>query len=223
MKNNRIIQKASPIIDYLMMLRCEFEAGTCTLTVDGLKEKLSGMVAAVESELRQFPDMYTKIETVKLILTAFCDEVIIFSDWTHAATWRDQSLEMALFNQNVSGEKFFEMLEAEGYRDPELAELFYTCLSLGFRPGKKESAEAKQRLYGLISRQLPADDRYLSPAARETISGTEKKLPPLFGLWATISVLVIFIGCYMIASRWLWHDAAELIHTVAQKLITKGY
>jgi type VI protein secretion system component VasF len=129
---------------------------------------------------------------------------------------------MDLFEKNIAGERFFELLENDGYRDPELAELFFVCLAIGFDRKIVRDKEMKKRLYALINERLPEDERRLSPGAEEAIVKPISILPPLFGIVAITTVLIVSVVVYTISSQLLWHEASDFIHNVSQTL-TKGH
>lgn len=79
----------------------------------------------------------------------------------------------------------------------------------------------KKRLYALINERIPEDERRLSPGAEEAVIRPGSNLPPLFGIVAITTILVISALVYTIASQLLWHDASKFIHNVSE-ILTKG-
>ena len=218
---NGVIGAVQPVLEYLLKLRAQFSKNE-DIPLESVRKRLLDLIHEAEACLKKLPEMGMKIDVIKYIATALADEIIIFSRWRHAEQWKTQSLEKEIFNTNVSGERFFELLEKEGRSDPQLAELFYICLCLGFQRKKADVLKMKENLYMLISSRLPDAERHLSPGAQQAIRVAEKRLPPLFGMWAFVIVIGASVMFYYIAGKWIWNDAVELIHTISLELI-KGY
>jgi len=217
---NLIIKSSEPIFNYLMNLKEKLELGE-VFSPEVIRKDAIKLIAAAEKELLKNPNFHTRLDIIKYVLTALIDEVIIFSPWKYAQEWQVNPIEMELFGKSIAGEKFFELLESDGYRDPELAELFYNCLAIGFNRKIVREREYKQRLYALISDRIPEDERRLSPGAAETIIREDSRLPPLFGILAITTVLVVSALVYAISSQFLWSEASEFIHNVSI-ILNKG-
>jgi len=215
---NGVIEAVQPVLDCLLKLRAQLSENR-DISLNSARGRILDLMHEAEARLEKLPGMRARIETAKYITAALVDETLIFSKWRHAEEWKKESLEKEIFNTNVSGERFFELLEKEGLLDPELAELFYTCLCLGFRRKRADTAEMKQKLYMMISSRLPDDERHLSPGARQAVRAPESRLPLLFGVWGTLIVIGLFFALYLTAGQWIWNDAAELIHTTRLRFI----
>ncbi len=217
---NIIIHAAMPLFDYLTALKQKLEKGE-TISQDVIKKDAKSLLADVEEQLLKYPHFHSRLDLIKYVLTALIDEVIIFSPWQYNQQWQSHPLEMELFGKSIAGERFFELLENDGYRDPELAELFFICLAIGFDRKIVRDREMKKRLYALINERIPEDERRLSPGAEEAVIKPGTKLPPLFGLVAITTVLAIFVLVYTVSSQLLWHEASKFIHNVSV-FLTKG-
>lgn len=217
---NLIVKSALPLLEYLVTLKQKLEQGE-TLSPDVIRKDGKTLLASVEKDLLKYPHFHTRLDLIKYVLTALIDEVIIFSPWQYAKDWQAHPLEMELFGKSIAGERFFELLENDGYRDPELAELFFICLAIGFDRKIVRETEMKKRLYALINERIPEDERRLSPGAEEAVIQAGNNLPPLFGLVAITTVLVVSVLVYTISSQLLWHEASKFIHNVSE-ILTKG-
>ncbi len=218
---NLIVRSAAPLLDYLVDLKQKLSKGE-QLSPDVLRNDAKSLLAEVENRLLKFSEFHTRLDLIKYVLTALIDEVVIFSSSEYSSDWQAHPLEMDLFGKSIAGERFFELLENDGYRDPELAELFFVCLAIGFDRKIVRDKEMKKRLYALISERLPEDERRLSPGAEEAIVKPGAMLPPMFGVVAITTVLVVSVVVYMISSQLLWHDASRFIHNVSV-FLTKGH
>lgn len=217
---NIIVKSAFPLLEYLVTLKRKLEQGE-VLSPDVIRKDGKNLLTAVENDLLKFPHFHARLDLIKYVLTALIDEVVIFSPWQYAQDWQAHPLEMELFGESIAGEKFFELLENDGYRDPELAELFFLCLTIGFDRKIVRETEMKKRLYALINERIPEDERRLSPGAEEAVIRPGSNLPPMFGIVAITTVLVVSVLIYTISSQLLWHEASKFIHNVSE-FLTKG-
>lgn len=213
-QQNPVVFSVQGILDTLAGLRIRFEAGE-TLSQSQVREILKEKLDEMENMLVRFPQLHSRKQTIKYVIVALVDEVMIFSNWPYAKNWQQNPLELEVFGRSIAGENFFSLLENEGYKDPELAELFFICLCFGFNRNDRQYRDYKQRLYALIPQRMPEDERRLSPGAEDTIGGRENTLPPLIGHTALIIAIFVSTLCYWIASQWLWHDAADYFHYVS--------
>jgi type VI secretion system protein ImpK len=210
-----------PVIDFLLGFRYRLETGT-EIDLYTLRKDIHTALQAVDAAVHGSSVLHSRAEIIRYVVVGFADEVILTSQWNKANEWREKLLEMELFKTSVAGERFFELLEQYGYRDAELAELFFTCLALGFR-GKFRSREddlrtIKQRVYAVLPQRLPDDERILTPAAGVAFTGGDKMMPRIFGISTVVIVLLVSTIGYFVASQWLWTAIAETIHAIALSL-----
>ncbi len=210
-----------PMIDFLLGFRYRLETGA-EIDLYGLRKDLLNTLQIVDTNVLQSPTLHARAETIRYLLVGLADEVLLSSTWSRAKEWREKLLEMELFRTSVAGERFFDLLERDGYRDPELVEFFYICLALGFR-GKfrsrdNELIDIKQRVYAVSPARLPDDERVLTPGADWAFTGGDKVMPRIFGISTVVTVLVVATIGYFIASQWLWSSIAETIHAIARTL-----
>lgn len=221
---NDVVKAAKPVIDYLLGFRYRLAAGE-NIDLHTLRAEIQNHLRKMVATLQSIPSMQARINTIHYVMTGFADEVILSSSWNHAREWHDRLLEIEEFKTSVVGEKFFDLLENEGYRDPELAELFFTCLALGFRGRYRNQEEKlsliKGRAYAALPQRLPDNERHLTPGAEYIIGGGKKHLPQVFGFSAIGVVLLVSIVIYFIASQWMWSDIADIINDVSRSLVPK--
>ncbi len=219
--HNQVSSAVKPVIDFLLGFRYRLEMGA-EIDLYTLRKDIHNALQAVEAALNSSPSLHSRADIIRYIVVGFADEVILTSQWSKANEWREKLLEMELFKTSVAGERFFELLEQYGYRDSELAELFFTCLALGFR-GKFRSREDdlrafKQRVYAVLPHRLPDDERILTPAAGVAYTGGNTMMPRIFGISTVVIVLLVATIGYFVASQWLWSAIAENIHLIALSL-----
>ncbi len=218
---NQVSTVVKPVIDFLLGFRYRLEAGS-EIDLYALRKDVHNALQAVDASLRNSSALHSRAEIIRYLMVGFADEVILTSSWHKANEWREKLLEMEIFKTSIAGERFFELLEQHGYRDPELAELFFTCLSLGFR-GKYRSRESelnaiKQQVYMVLPHRLPDDERIVTPGAGVAFTGGDKMLPRIFGISTVVIVLLVSTVGYFVVSQWLWSTIAEAIHVITSTL-----
>ena len=218
---NIIVTSCQPVFDYLIQLRETYKPGE-PIPLAHIRTECKDLLTHMETHLLKYPKNHTRLDVVKYVVTSLIDEVIIFSSWSNSDEWHAHPLEMELFGKSIAGERFFELLHSYGYRDPELAELFYICLCIGFDRKIVQENQYKERLYALIIDRLPEDERRLSPGAEEAIAGSTVNLPPMFGYMTLTITLFVAVLVYIVASQMLWNESSEFIHQVSAT-IGKGY
>ena len=74
--------------------------------------------------------------SAKFALVAFIDETILSSDWNQQERWRAQPLQLELYDLHDAGEVFYDHLEkllAQPVQYAEILEIYYLCMTLGFK------------------------------------------------------------------------------------------
>jgi len=218
---NQVSIAVKPVIDFLLGFRYRLETGA-EIDLYTLRKDILNALQTVDGVIRNSSTLHARADIIRYLLVGFADEVILSSNWSQAKEWREKLLEMELFKTSVAGERFFDLLERDGYRDPELADLFFTCLALGFR-GKFRAREdelraIKQRVYAVLPNRLPDDERILAPGAGVAYTGGDKMMPRIFGVSTVLAVLLVSTIGYFVASQWLWSGISETIHAIALSL-----
>jgi len=88
------------------------------------------------------------VATAKYALAAFMDETVLNSQWPHKDRWADNPLQLDYFGTYLAGENFFDKLEevrARADAKPDLLQIYYLCLLLGFKGKYGVSGEEKLR------------------------------------------------------------------------------
>jgi type VI secretion system protein ImpK len=69
----------------------------------------------------------------RFMVCAWIDEMILGSRWEHRGHWQREQLQRRFYNTFEAGEEVFERLNAIGYQQNNVREVYYLCLSLGFK------------------------------------------------------------------------------------------
>lgn len=142
-------------------------------------------------------------ERVKYVLVVLADEILINSNWAYSSAWEDEILEWEFFKTRIAGEEFFNLLESEGEKDEELAEIYYTALSLGFVGQYADSPtrifDLKRRLYRMLPGRFSDQDTRITPDAYYVAEGAGDPYKSLINLGRIALVCAtILIGMLII-------------------------
>ena len=133
-------------------------------------------------------------------VAALLDDLALNTPWGGVSAWPRQPLVSTLYGDVDAGARFFdrlEELEAHPNRDPELLELLYFCLSLGFRgryrvPGRAgaRSLAAVRTSAARLLRDPEAAQAPLSPNWQGVVAADEPRrfTVPLWVLFAAAAV-----------------------------------
>lgn len=144
---------------FLYLTTFRRNAGRLPMELASVRARLLEIFDEQEMEARRHPEVTASYERVRYALVVTADEIILDSDWEYAAQWSGQLLEMHYFSSNVAATKFFEQLESYAHDDPEVAQVFYQCIALGFQGKFRGQPDALRQLRATLSRKLP--DRIL--------------------------------------------------------------
>jgi type VI secretion system protein ImpK len=131
-KKKTLSDIASDCLILILKLRSTNNLGDSSslkIRVNELFEKFErdARVAGIDNE---------KIRLAKFALVAFLDETIISSEWNQKDDWLSEPLQIKMFDTFNAGEEFFTYmhdLRQQTGRNKEVLEIFYLCLSLGFK------------------------------------------------------------------------------------------
>jgi type VI secretion system protein ImpK len=168
-------------------------------------------------EMRHAPSALSRDlqEELVYVMAAFADETFIcLLDWSGAAYWRNNLMEVRLFRSQISGQVIFRRIDSllmrEDYGTAELCAVYLMVLSLGFRGSYlRDPATAelyKKRLYErlvVMNPSLRRESQHVFPEAyRHTVSeGAPARLPDPKRWWLVVAAVV---GAWLLGSTLLW-------------------
>jgi type VI secretion system protein ImpK len=128
--------------------------------------RIRGWLDQAEAKLGQAPDW----QLAKYALVAWIDDVLIDAPWEGRGWWKENALEVEVFNTRLRHEQFYaKAQEASALPRKDALEVFYVCAVLGFR--------------GL----------YRDPAAAAVLA-EPRGLPPDLESWARSTSMAIQLG-----------------------------
>lgn len=225
--------------------------GNIVYSVENKSNEVEGMIVSIQrkliSSIENVFDMISsksklgqkRIEEAKYIMTILADEIFINMRWEGSKFWRFSLLEKQLFQTEVSGERFFQLLDfsisdANSAKD-EIIFLYLMALSLGFK-GKYRDAEKgedyliwyKDKLYALLHKKpsrlfYPGRACLIENCYVHTISEENKSFIPDTRFWTWVITGIIIL--YMIISYSVWFgitdDVLDVIKSINEQ-IRKG-
>ncbi len=169
------------------------------------------------------------IAAARFAVAAYLDEMVLSSKWPAGEDWPSQPLQYELFGTHEAGVEFFRRLETirkgGGSSNPDLLELYYHCLVLGFE-GQYTLAgrEKRQSLIRDIARELGnirGGMPELSPHGRrpdELIHVVKPNRLPWVVCGASVAAAVV---CFIMLTFWLGDitsNAANELTTTKQRV-----
>jgi type VI secretion system protein ImpK len=192
-----------------------------------LKNRVYEMFERFESNARKFGIDNEKTRLAKFALVAFLDETIISSSWAQKEAWLSDPLQIKLFDTFNAGEEFFNILNDLTQRtsaNKEVLEVYYLCLSLGFK-GKYQlqSPENLRRIIDDLNLEL-------HPEAYRTIDSISPNGKPRqsfvqtvrsgLPLWVyPLSAMILFFIFYVIMSTAISSEAEKAVDLLKRFLI----
>ncbi|MEK9148523.1 MAG: DotU family type IV/VI secretion system protein [Candidatus Desantisbacteria bacterium] len=223
-----LYELTSQLFLFLVSFRHKIRKGVA-VSVSEMRSRLGRIFDDHEAIARQDVRLWNLYKRVKYPLAALADEIILTSQWEHAQEWAEELLEKRFFNTSIAGSEFFklteELLESNFPHkdDIEVGQIFYICLSLGFKGKYNEDAQELRsfqiRLYRHLPESIPSGETGLTPEAYHVIPSTGKKLQPVISLARAAIICIGFCILYFIVNQCLWNSTIEDIHTEVKGII----
>lgn len=151
------------------------------------------------------------------VMAALADEVLLYmTDWAGRAQWKDNLIEMALFQTRIAGERVFDHIDALIGRgtaaNADLAAVYLVALSLGFR-GKYRAIhdqtalrQYRHALRQIIERHAPLRLAGELPVFADAYAHTldEERPVRLPHLRPWIVAIVVVLAAYLAAQHVVW-------------------
>ncbi|WP_297971699.1 type IVB secretion system protein IcmH/DotU [uncultured Amaricoccus sp.] len=204
----------------LLAFAPELESATAPGDPETLRTRLlDGLIAARDAAVARGVSL-AKADSCAWAVAALLDDLALNTPWGGTSAWPRQPLVSTLYGDVDAGARFFdrlEELEAHPNRDPDMLELFYFCLSLGFRgryrvPGRAgaRSLAAVRTSTARLLRDPEAATAPLSPNWQGVAAADEPRqfTVPLWVLFA--AAVVAAAGVYFALSLQLSGQSEQL-------------
>ncbi|MEM1128486.1 MAG: type IVB secretion system protein IcmH/DotU [Bacteroidota bacterium] len=128
----RLAEIMSPVFTLILQLRSAADFGD----PDTLRQRIKGLLERCEREAQRSGASAREVSEAKFALVAFLDETILSSDWYYKDQWVANPLQLEVYNRYDAGDEFFVKLKPlmdQPQSMPEVLEVYYLCMTLGFK------------------------------------------------------------------------------------------
>jgi type VI secretion system protein ImpK len=220
MDSNRKIKLVDHASDCLMLI-LQLRGATGSIgDPDALRQKITSFLDTFERRSKKDGYSINDIQQAKFALVAFFDETLIASDWRQKENWLSNPLQLQLYNRFDAGDEFFQNLNELRQRGAEaihILEIYYMCLTLGFKGRYALMEREKLRLfidetYRDIKRARGKTSLTLSPNGKrkEDIAEVIKKEVPVwvFAVGAAALGFIFYLAVILFSTS----DAHRAVH-----------
>lgn len=192
----------------LLGMAPELERATAPENPDVLRERLLDNLTYSRDGAVSSGVPLTRADQAAWFVAALLDDIAINTPWGGSSGWPGLPLVVSLYGNVDAGERFFDLAEdlmRYPERDPELLELVFLCLSLGFRGkhrvagGGGEAALTQMRnQMARLLRNRDAEDKPLSPHWEGVLADDEDRgfVVPIWSiaLLAMALITAVYVG-----------------------------
>jgi len=215
--SERLAEIYAPCFSLILQLRASSHFSDPELLRSNLLQILN------ECEQRARRDCSSQdVEDAKFAIVAFVDETILSSDWPMKGQWMSRPLQLQLYNRFDAGEHFFERMDGilqNASARIELLEVYYLCLTLGFKGRYQLVEQDKLRARiesarAVLKQSAEMKANVLSPNGlpRDQLAAEVKSKLPTWAIIATaVTIALLF---YMIMSFYVSSKADGLKSTL---------
>jgi type VI secretion system protein ImpK len=98
-----------------------------------VREDLIRLLAASETAAKKGQLPLDEYDQARFTVCAWIDEALLASNWQHRGAWQREQLQRLYYNTTDAGVEVFDRLNTLALHQSELREVYYCCLSLGFK------------------------------------------------------------------------------------------
>jgi len=222
----RIAEIYSPCFSLILQLRASSHYSDAEL----LRSNLMQVLSECEQKAQQFASS-KDVEDAKFAIVAFVDETILSSNWSLKGEWMSKPLQLQLYNRFDAGEHFFERMNdilQDTSSRLEVLEVYYLCLTLGFKGRyqlvEQDKLRARIESARAVLRQAPEMKAgVLSPNGlpRDQIAAEVKTKLPTWAIVATAVTIGLLI--YLAMSIHVIGKADEVKSSIEELVLTLSW
>ena len=98
-----------------------------------VKAEIRLLLSQSEIKCRQGALNSADFDQARFVVCAWIDEALLVSSWSQKQLWQREQLQRLYYNTTDAGVEVFDRLHDLGYQQCEVREVYYFCLSLGFK------------------------------------------------------------------------------------------
>jgi len=120
-----------PLLAYVVLLR--INVTTQQPSFDQVKADIQRLLSQSEQSVKQGAISAGDYDQARFVVCAWVDETLLASNWNQKHLWQREQLQRLYYNTADAGVEVFDRLNNLEYHQKEVRELYYYCLSLGFK------------------------------------------------------------------------------------------
>lgn len=192
-------------------------------------------IAAFERTIERHYPVETR-QRAKYALCATIDDIAqnLPGAGTDGAEWARRSLVVQFFQENIGGDRFWQLVD-DMLRSPtehrELIELYHACLAAGFEGRFRVMPDGRRRLHEIMTRLQGALEHVRSLSTAELVSGWRGENAPVrrVGFWNHILLagavaagllLLVFVGLRLILAQTGAAPMEQLVALMPEQRLT---
>jgi type VI secretion system protein ImpK len=98
-----------------------------------VKGDIQRLISESEMQVKRGVFSQEDYDQARFMVCAWADEAILSSSWNHKGQWQREQLQRLYYNTTDAGEEVFDRLNALGFQQQDVREVYYLCLALGFK------------------------------------------------------------------------------------------
>ena len=214
---------------FLFLATFRRNSGTSKATIQELQTSLQREIEQTKARCERDAKLSALHERIQYALVATADQVVLSSSWTQRAGWSMHLLETHYFGRAEGGRQFYrivdEVLSDATEAAPDLAEVLFTCMALGFQGellGERSELERRRRQLFEKAR-LPG--RLGSPLTPDAFGRNMQRDLTRLPTVGTIRMVGITVGAVLfallagrVATRAITSEDIDKIDEIVQKL-----
>lgn len=194
-------------------------------SVSWTRDKLLGILDEMERAVESDGPLRFALSEAKFPLVYFADEILLNCGWANEAEWERQLLEIEIFRTQNAGQDFFARAEDPNLKDPQVVEIYYKCLCLGFAGQYTDQPmrlrEVRENLLRHFPRKQQEGSRFCPEAYHHTDRRNFVKLPMV----ATVRIVIAtaaLIGLILFASHWITTETLDGVNVDLDEIQQKN-
>lgn len=98
-----------------------------------VREDVIRLLTASETTAKKGSIPQDEYDQARFVVCAWIDEALLASIWAHRGMWQREQLQRLYYNTTDAGVEVFDRLNTLALHQNDLREVYYCCISLGFK------------------------------------------------------------------------------------------
>jgi type VI secretion system protein ImpK len=181
----------------LLALAAGIRSGRVRMSMPRFHSRATEVIAAFDRSIAQHYDNETR-QRARYAVCATIDDIAqnLPGSGAHAAEWARRSLVVGFFHENISGDRFWQLVD-DMLRYPndnrDLIELCHACLAAGFEGRFRVMPDGQRRLHEIMARLQGALEHVRNLSSIEISPEWKGERAPLkrVGFWTYVGMAIV--------------------------------